>query len=573
MDFRASRWQPDLLCLGSRCRQRLRRRRSAYGIRSMLAFGLVFSPYFASGALAAVQVQVGQASGYPGWVVDLPVRLTIDGEAPSSVGLTLFFADPRSVKVEKRENGEPDCTPAAGVETPGRFAFWPVGCFHDDDECDAVRVLFVDLSGTGPNLPGGELFRCKVRIATSAVPGTYPVENRESEAAARGGREVPATGSDGAVAVLQPPGDGGCAVTETGSSLSWYLGFLAVALLLRLGRTGPPAWHARPSGAYRARAMLTLTVGLGLVITARPGWAERVELALEGQWSTEGAEGTWSGEVAVGSDGSISGQVRFDGLHPLPAANVLAVWSRGAIRTGSVFPVGQMVRAGRLRGGVGTAGLEGELTTPDGSRVRWVLRGVRALKEKALPPRATSSLAQGQPAVVVVGIDPYPAVRAARLRSRNLAHFRWDTREAVDAYFAGLEQVRAKLLSAVQGQQGVVVVRALPRVTSVWLRVERLEALAGISALAFVRAVEDPISFRPSLAQSLPRIGQPSALALGLTGRGSDVVILDTGVDHLLSDSGGQLFFWRRMHQWQGCRGLCHSVSSPLRHGSHRPAR
>ncbi|MCX8073659.1 MAG: hypothetical protein N3C12_14615 [Candidatus Binatia bacterium] len=178
--------------------------------------------------LAQVLVDAAETSGYPGWTVPLSVSHGANGAAPSSVGLALFFSDPRNVNVVANSDGRPDCSAHEAVSTPGQFVFWPVGCRYEDDECDTVRAPFVDLSGAQPNLPSGELFRCTVRIAGSASPGTYPVRVIDPDAAAQNGVTVTASADDGVVHVLQPPGGGGCMIDPTNRGTAVWFALLAL---------------------------------------------------------------------------------------------------------------------------------------------------------------------------------------------------------------------------------------------------------------------------------------------------------------------------------------------------------
>ncbi|GIW45939.1 MAG: hypothetical protein KatS3mg077_3221 [Candidatus Binatia bacterium] len=475
---------------GKACRLR------AVGCVTSTALGMaVWLSLLPAPVVAAVRVEVGQASGYAGWVVDLPVTLAIEGEAPSSVGHTLFFPDPRSVKVQRRSDGEPDCTPAAGVATPGRFAFWPVGCVYEEDECDAVTALFVDLSGTLPNLPAGPLFSCKVGISTAAVPGTYPVQNVDPESSARRGRALSTTGTDGAVQVLQPPGGGGCAVMPERGSAAWWLAMLLAVVLYRGLRAGRCQRAFVGSRHTWIGAMLLF---MAVVLLRGGALAQATEVYVEGRWYGQGKEGTWAGELVVAENGSVSGQVRFAGLEALPAANVLAVWSASGLRQGSLFRSGGAVRAGRLRGSWGAAGVAGEFTVADGSLFAWELRTVRAKREKAAPPRASALLARGQPATVVVGLDDYPAVRAARARSRNLALYEWDSEDAEAAYNQTLAALREQVLSALD-PRSVAVIQRNRLLPSLVLQLYDFDALSRLLTLDGVRSVGDRQVYYPLL--------------------------------------------------------------------------
>lgn len=510
------------------------------GLRFALRVGIVVI-VFIGPCLAQVSIDAGEASGYPGWTVEVPVSLGIAGSAPSSLGAVLFFPDPRNVKVAARSDGKPDCRVTANIGTPASFLFWPVGCVHDEDECDSVRVLLVDLSGAQPNLPAGELFRCKAVIAASAPAGTYPVELRDPDAAARGGVSLVASGADGAVQVLPPPGGGGgCAVAATGRGENWWLAPVVGALLaLSLLARRPAQWGGRGFG-LRAAALLIAT---GLSCFSVEAIAQPIEFVAEGSWSVNQRQGKWHAILGIDTNGAISGRVKFEALDVLPEANLLATWSRGAIQQGSLFRTGTIVRLGRLRATFGTAGVRGEVSLVEGGSIAWQLQSIRARREKTTPPLAAQRLARGQPAVVLVTIDDYPAVREARRRVRELVRYEWDSEEAEAAYDAAM----ARLQDAVAQKLAVsgAILLSKPRgVPQLRLYLRDWTSLSDVLSLPEVSAVHDPQIYSPTLSESLPLIGQPAAMSRGFDGTGVSVAVVDTRIDHLRpAYPGGPLAF------------------------------
>lgn len=487
----------------------------------------------------SVSVHVGQVSAYPGHVVDLPVTLATDGVRPSSLAFTLFFPDPRNVTVQQRGDGKPDCTPEASILTPSHFVFWPVGCIYDQDECDAVHVLFIDLSGANPNIPDGPLFVCQVRVSTGAAPGSYAVRNIDVESAGRGGVELAATGIDGGVTVLEPPGGGGCSVALRSSPKDSALLWLSLPLILALGR--PFRHKAQP-----LRALCVITVGVCAFATAysRAAIAGVTELTAEGECIAGGQRGTLVGDFAVGTNGSVSGSVTLPGIASLDHANVLAVWSRGRIREGSLFG-GNGARIGRLRGALHTGGIAGDLVLNDGTVVSCILHSVRSKKKgKVAAPQAMARLADGRGAQVVVVLDSYSAIRAARQRVQDLANRYWDTPPARETFFQVLRAHREALVAQLRADADVTVLSESRRFGSVTLHVKSLAALQRLLEHEHIRSVEDLPSFSLSLRQSLPRIGQPTALGRGFSGRNVVIGVVDSGVDWLLRDAAtGQLVF------------------------------
>jgi subtilisin family serine protease len=75
------------------------------------------------------------------------------------------------------------------------------------------------------------------------------------------------------------------------------------------------------------------------------------------------------------------------------------------------------------------------------------------------------------------------------------------------------------------------VVRKFRDVPAVVVHVEGDADLATLQGTKGVAAVHENLRFTPSLAQSLPQIGQPATAATGAIGAGTTVAVLDTGVD------------------------------------------
>lgn len=441
-------------------------------------------------AAAQVVLDAGESTGYPGWKIDLAVSLSLNGTSPSSVAHALFFPDPRNVKPAARPDGKPDCRLTANVGTPAEFVFWPVGCVYEDDECDTVRVLLVDLSGTQPPLPSGELFRCSVQISGSAPPGTYTVNVRDPDAGARGGLDVPASGADGAVVVLQPPGGGGgCNIAPTANlraqGIFWeLLLFLGFALAFRRGSTSPCG--GRPGRA--ARALLVATT---VSCVAANAFAQPAEFAAEGSWSSAARQGAWRAVLGMDSNGALSGRVTFQGLDVLPEANILAVWSRGALQQGSVFRPGGILRLGRLRGTFGAGGVKGEISLADGTLLTWKLEAIRATREKVTPLLASQLLARGLGAAVQVTIDDYAAIREARRLVHDLARYEFDTEQAEAAYNAAITRLQEATIQSLKAVGAVILSR--PRgVPQVRVYLRDWASLTDVLSLPEVIAVQDP---------------------------------------------------------------------------------
>ena len=233
--------------------------------------------------------------------------------------------------------------------------------------------------------------------------------------------------------------------------------------------------------------------------------------------------------------------------------------------------VDEVVRAGRLRGSWGAAGVSGEFTVPDGSLFTWELRTVRAKREKVAPPRASALLARGQPATVVVGLDIYPALREGRARTNALAHRRWDNVQAIEAFYTKLAELRGAFVAYANRHADISVIEALAGSATVSVRVNTRDGLAHLLSAENVRVVDDERVYRVALAESLPLIGQPSASRLGLNGRGVDIGVIDTGVDHLLRDASGRLVFGDGCLDGVGAPGCV--IKCAVRHSNGYPDR
>ncbi len=102
------------------------------------------------------------------------------------------------------------------------------------------------------------------------------------------------------------------------------------------------------------------------------------------------------------------------------------------------------------------------------------------------------------------------------------------------------EQFRAQkeqLISAVQ-KQGVQSLRDYSHLPLGLYRVDNRRALQALLERDEVIAVYEDRVIRPSLTQSLPLINQPALQTAGLTGSGSTVAVIDTGVNYTLAAFG-----------------------------------
>lgn len=503
---------------------------------SFLHVGLLFGVTW-----AAPEVRVGSVAGYPGFVVELPVTLENAGDRVSSLGHTFMF-DPRYTPVERNSEGDPDCVADPRLTKPVRFAFWPPGCAYELETCDAVRSLMIDLSGQSGAVSSGPLYRCRVRIAANAPAGTYPVELRHVEAAARGGTDLGATGISGSVTVLNPPGGGGCAVM--GTELGTFPGFTFLGAFF----STLMAWVARRRGASRHHR-LTATIALGrssrralaalVAATAMVGGGVAVaqqttlqRLAVGGTWSSEGLQGSWHGQVGVSAQGSISGAVEFEGLpeKAIETVNLLAVWKGGRITSGSLFDVKGIAWLGALRGSMSLDGLNGWAIV-SGRKLQWRLETVRSLDEKPVPTRVVEALRRGEPVTLSITFDWYEARRRARGVTADLSKLEWEP-AARALYESDMCALKRSVLGAFTEREVEIVGPSYCGSTEL-VRVRELNVFYELLKDPRVKAIHDgEKKLYPQLAESLPLIRQPQAVARGVTGQWfGTIAVLDTGLD------------------------------------------
>jgi len=67
------------------------------------------------------------------------------------------------------------------------------------------------------------------------------------------------------------------------------------------------------------------------------------------------------------------------------------------------------------------------------------------------------------------------------------------------------------------------------------------ETIARLRADPDVLAVDDDAGVGPAMSQSLPIIGTPAVRAMGLTGAGHTIAVLDTGIDRVHPDFAGAM--------------------------------
>lgn len=180
---------------------------------------------------APARLLVSTARGAPGDLVSISVVLYTGGYEVSSASNELSF-DPLNIPIARLANGQPDCLAAEGFGSA--FRFRPPGC--TGDACVRISASVLQLSFPLRPIPDGTvLYSCRVTIAATAPPATYPlIISTIVVADLQGERVVDAAGSDGSITVTVPclgdcSGDGQVTVDEIVRMVNIALGLAAVA--------------------------------------------------------------------------------------------------------------------------------------------------------------------------------------------------------------------------------------------------------------------------------------------------------------------------------------------------------
>lgn len=151
------------------------------------------------------------------------------------------------------------------------------------------------------------------------------------------------------------------------------------------------------------------------------------------------------------------------------------------------------------------------------------------------PPAITQKLQQGVAQDVLVEFDAR-AIRA-EAAARRAPHERFDG-PAVVAFKANrYAQLKQKTLARVPAKN-VELRRDYVHLPLLLLRVRSETALQSLLSQREVVAVHEDTVLRPTLAQSLPLIGQPTVASAAYTGGGTTVVVIDSGVNYTLAAFG-----------------------------------
>jgi len=156
-----------------------------------------------AGVACAASIDIGSASGVPGSEVTFAVSLQTMGASILGTQNRIDFE--RATAVAALPNGSPDCAVMPDIHKSATgFRFLPLGCDPAAD-CQSVRAIVVAFDNLDPIPDGAVLYTCRVAIAANAAPGTYVLDNAETDASAAAGQEVVTTGSDGSIDVAAEP--------------------------------------------------------------------------------------------------------------------------------------------------------------------------------------------------------------------------------------------------------------------------------------------------------------------------------------------------------------------------------
>lgn len=199
-------------------------------------------------AVAAVTVEVSNAAGTTGQLVELAATLAADVQEPVAGVENDLSYDP-GTPIATGADGRPDCSPNPAIhKSATAFGFRPIGCDPQAGQCTGVHALVVAVDNVDAIPSGATLYHCRIAVSRQARPGRYPIRVTNALYAPPSGEDRAALGSDGAVTALDamqpsaPPANGagaGCQVGAVGSSAPLWL---ALGLL---------AWRRRRSRSAR----------------------------------------------------------------------------------------------------------------------------------------------------------------------------------------------------------------------------------------------------------------------------------------------------------------------------------
>ena len=152
------------------------------------------------------------------------------------------------------------------------------------------------------------------------------------------------------------------------------------------------------------------------------------------------------------------------------------------------------------------------------------------------PAAVLAQLDAGKPQDLVVLLDSGPILEEAATLRRN-AGLRHDDREILRFKVQRFRQLKETALAGASRGE-VETLRDYSQLPMMFMRFRSRTALDRMLARGETVAVYENRALLPHLAYSLPFIGQPALAESGVTGSGSGVAVIDTGIDYTLSAFG-----------------------------------
>ncbi len=146
------------------------------------------------------------------------------------------------------------------------------------------------------------------------------------------------------------------------------------------------------------------------------------------------------------------------------------------------------------------------------------------------------SISKGEAQELIVVLDETAAVKkAATLRSAaGVSH---DTSDIVSVKAGMYRSMKMDTLSTLTAQE-VEPLKDYKRLPIMFVKVKSLAGLQKLAAQPGVKGIYPNRKMKTFLAESLPLINQPAAVAAGQIGTGTSVAVIDTGVNYAHADFG-----------------------------------
>jgi hypothetical protein len=166
--------------------------------------------------------------------------------------------------------------------------------------------------------------------------------------------------------------------------------------------------------------------------------------------------------------------------------------------------------------------------------------GVRAAEsspaQDRIPAESLSRLSSGEPRDLLI-LLPSAQVEAEAEVLRSRRNLRWDDEEVLALRRSGYHRLRERAMARVLPGEAELV-RSYSHLPMALVRFRSAQPLLRLLDVGAVEAVYEDMPLYPTLSQSLPLVGQPTASAAGFGGDGTTVAVIDTGIDYRLAAFG-----------------------------------